>query len=75
MVVDFSILKSIVNATIIDKVDHYPLHEVFNFRTTAENLIMWMRRELQDAFAPHVFKLVKLRLYETPDSYVEVYDD
>lgn len=75
MVVDFSVLKSIVNATIIDKVDHYPLHEVFDFRTTAENLVMWMRGELLMAFAPHAFRLVKLRLYETPDSYVEVYSD
>lgn len=75
MVVDFSVIKGIVNATIIDKVDHYPLHEVFDFRTTAENLVMWMRGELLLAFAPHAFRLVKLRLYETPESYVEVYSD
>lgn len=75
MVVDFSELKEIVNRVIIDKVDHFPLHEVFAFRTTAENLIMWMRIELHEAFAPYNFRLTRLCLYETPGSYVEVYDD
>jgi len=75
MVVDFSILKSIVNKVVIDKVDHYPLHEVFDFRTTAENLVMWMKIELHRAFISYDFRLVRLRLYETPDSFAEVYDD
>jgi len=75
MVVDFSILKDIVNSAIIYKVDHQPLHEVFEFRTTAENLILWMRETLIVALCTHSFGLEKLRLYETPESYVEVLND
>ncbi|AHF08180.1 6-carboxy-5,6,7,8-tetrahydropterin synthase [Desulfitobacterium metallireducens DSM 15288] len=72
MVIDFSDLKAIVKAEIIDKVDHKLLNEVFPFRTTAENMAAHIFSVLTDKFQPLGVKVEKIKLYETPDSYAEV---
>lgn len=74
MVIDFSDLKAIVNAEVIEKVDHKLLNEVFPFRTTAENMAAHFFSVLTDKLQPYGVKVEKIRLFETPDSYVEVED-
>lgn len=64
MVIDFGDLKKIVNALIIDLVDHQNLDEVLSFRTTAENMAGWMLAALLAAELP----VTKIELYETPSA-------
>lgn len=72
MVIDFSDLKAIVKAEVIDKVDHKVLNEVFSFRTTAENIAAHFMGVLIDKLRPFGVKVEKIKLWETPDSCVEV---
>lgn len=72
MVIDFSDLKTIVKAEVIDKVDHTVLNEVFSFRTTAENMAAHIFGVLTDKLQPLGVKVEKIKLWETPDSCVEV---
>ncbi|HVJ50088.1 6-carboxytetrahydropterin synthase QueD [Desulfitobacterium sp.] len=72
MVIDFSDLKAIVKAEVIDKVDHNVLNEVFSFRTTAENMAAHIFDVLTDKLRPLGVKVAKIKLWETPDSCAEV---
>lgn len=72
MVIDFSDLKAIVKAEVIDKVDHKVLNEVFPFRTTAENMAVHIFGVLTDKLQPFGVKVEKIKLWETPDSCAEV---
>lgn len=72
MVIDFSDLKAIVKDEVINKMDHKVLNEVFSFRTTAENMAEYIFEVLSDKLAPHGVRVEKIRLWETPDSCVEV---
>jgi 6-pyruvoyltetrahydropterin/6-carboxytetrahydropterin synthase len=71
MVVDFSQLKKVVNKEIIDRVDHELLNNILT-EPTAENLLCWMNGRLTLALFNYTFRVVRLRLWETPDSYAEV---
>jgi len=64
MVIDFTELKKIVNAVIIDIVDHQNLDEVLPFKTTAENMANWMFGQLTLVGLP----VTKIELYETPSA-------
>ena len=44
MVMDFTIIKK----TVMDKMDHKNLNEVFDFNPTAENIATWIKNELGD---------------------------
>lgn len=72
MVIDFSDLKALVKAEVIDKVDHKVLNEVFPFRTTAENMANHIFNVLSDKLDPIDVKVERIKLWETPDSYAEV---
>lgn len=72
MVIDFADLKDIVNTEIIEKVDHKLLNDVYDFRTTSENLGGFFYRTLEHKLSPYDVEVVKLRLWESPTSYVEV---
>lgn len=84
LVLDFKVLKHIVNETIIDKVDHRDLNEVmplfagFEGNTTCENMIIsfWkaIGRALDVNFLNNI-KLYRIRLWETEDSYAELTAD
>jgi len=63
-VLDFKDIKSIVNESIIFKLDHSFLNKVIE-RPTAENIVLWIWSQLKDRL-----KLYELRLYETATSYV-----
>ena len=72
MVMDFSKLKKIVNENIIRVWDHRYLNEIFGY-PTAEAMVNSAVRTLTfhlDNIEPKV-QLVRVRLWETPDSYAE----
>jgi len=71
MVMDFRDLKEIVKRKVIDLFDHQVLNNVVTFRTTAENLAAFIFDAVNTSLPPDV-KCVKVRLYETPTSFVEV---
>jgi 6-pyruvoyltetrahydropterin/6-carboxytetrahydropterin synthase len=86
IVMDFKDLKTIVQESLIYKLDHklilseafltsMPglLHEKiiqFEYEPTAENLLIFVRNEITKSLPAHV-KLIALRLWETRDSYAE----
>jgi 6-pyruvoyltetrahydropterin/6-carboxytetrahydropterin synthase len=72
MVVDFKVLKQLVDEIIKDQLDHYDLNKVTvdgfpQHMPTAENMVMWIRKRLQ----AREIRVCLLRLWETPTSYVE----
>lgn len=72
MVIDFSDLKAIVKTEVIDKMDHKLLNDVFSFRTTAENMAAHIFDVLTHQLRPLGVRVDKIKLWETPDSCVEV---
>ena len=86
-VVDFKILKKIVQETIVQKLDHRLILskeyleskpslkseenlEVWEMEPSAENILYFSKKEICKAL-PKGIKLVKLRIYETADSFAE----
>ena len=67
MVMDFGLLKSIINDKIIDKVDHKNMNDLLEI-PTAENFVRWVRNELKNIFEDD---LIRIRFYETPDCWAE----
>ena len=67
MIIDFGDMKSLVNESVIDKLDHEYLNNLISV-PTAENLVEWIVAELQNVFG---YSLQRVRLYETPTSYAE----
>ena len=76
-VVDLKQLKDIMNREVIDAVDHRFLNEeVKEFRDripTTENLAVTIWRWLQPKL--NVARLHRVRLYETPDLFVDYYGE
>jgi len=66
-VIDFKELNKIVKDEVISKLDHKHLNEIIK-QPTAENICIWIAEKLSKKL-----NLYKLKLYETPDSYVELY--
>lgn len=79
MVVDFGVLKKVVDLHIISYLDHSllnDLHGIHNipFPThspTAESIVIWIVKILQKVFKSYDMDLVFVRLYETEKSYAE----
>jgi len=85
-IMDYKELKKIVNDAIIDKLDHHLLlseaylqsnprpssQNLFIWTTepSAENLLIFIQQQIKEKLPARV-QLVKLRLYETNDSYAE----
>lgn len=82
MVIDFVYLKNLVNDEVISKLDHTCLNEALEGKMedcygvtnpTCENLLDWIWGRLSPMGGwTEKIKLVRLRLYETPDSYAEI---
>jgi len=74
MVMDFNDIKKIVKERIIEELDHKNLNDLpqFEFITpTAENIVDWIVKNLLAINSPLQYCLVRVRLYETADSYAE----
>lgn len=84
---DFKLLKSIVNEGVIQKLDHRMVLskeylktnpalltaenlEAWDMEPSAENILLYIKNNLQNSL-PSDIKLMKLKLYETADSYAE----
>lgn len=71
MVIDFAMLKKVVNENIIEELDHVYLNDKTGFQhPTAENIVTWIVNRL----GLYLFKDIKLervRLYEEEDSWAE----
>lgn len=86
IVMDFKELKTIVQESVIYKLDHklilsqafltsmpgLPREKLisFDYEPTAENLLIFIRNEIIKSLPVHV-QLTSLRLWETRDSYAE----
>ncbi len=89
MVMDFGLLKRIVNEEIVDRFDHSvvlneksqispdtlatPMFEnviTFPFQPTCENMLSYFAERISSRL-PKGVSLMKLKLYETADSYAE----
>ena len=73
-VIDFKLLKEIVKEYVINKLDHKDLNQVLDFNPTAENIAVkiWdvLDPVIDEAFKGRVV-LERVKLYETPSSFVE----
>ncbi len=72
MVMDFVSLKPIINKLIVDPLDHQCLNELLPYRPTAENMVNHFFDVLEPVLEGFGVYLVRLRLWEMPDSYAEV---
>lgn len=73
MIMDFSDLKKIVHEYIVEVLDHQDLNLHFD-NPTAEAMVLWIRNTLLfriESGPTSRLKLVRVRLWETEDSYAE----
>jgi 6-pyruvoyltetrahydropterin/6-carboxytetrahydropterin synthase len=70
MVMDFADLRQQVQTLIVEGLDHQMLNELFDFVPTVEAIAAWAFDVLRDAGIP----VVRVRLAEGPNTYVEVTD-
>lgn len=70
MVMDFNVLKSVVNNKVIYRYDHQNLNEFFE-NPTAEYMAMHIFRDLSDDFAHLGLTLESVKLWETESSFAE----
>lgn len=75
-VINFKELKAIVNAKIIDKLDHSFLNDIVEL-PTAENILAYISKELVEAMGESArdYLLFSIKLYETENSFAKVYFD
>ena len=66
MVVDFAKIKEIVETTILEKLDHQALNELFE-NPTAEHILEWISTQLKGKLP-----LSSLRLWEGQEKWVEL---
>jgi len=69
MVIDFEIIKNIVNKNVIEIFDHAYINDVIT-QPTAENMSNWIWNQLSKDL-----NLCKIELWETPDSFVVYYGE
>lgn len=68
MVMDFADLRQRVHESIVERLDHQFLNEVFDFVPTVEAVAAWTFQRLLEEGVP----VTKVRLAEGPNSWVEV---
>lgn len=67
MVVDFAKIKEIVETTVIEKLDHLALNELFE-NPTAEHILEWISVQLKEKLPVY-----SLRLWEGHGKWVEMH--
>ena len=70
MIIDFNVLKKIVNKEVVDKYDHRYLNDFFS-NPTAENMVVHIFRELNASFNKMGLSLESVKLWETENSFAE----
>ena len=69
MIMDFGDIEKTVNESVIKKIDHRYINDIIKI-PTAENIIQWIWKALLPKFKEHEVELYKLKLWETPSSFV-----
>ena len=69
-VLDFSVLRTIVEKEVLQELDHRYLNDTC-YNPTCENILVWVGQRLSGKLKQDNYHLSRLRLYETPDSYAE----
>lgn len=69
MILDYGILKKIVQEKIISLVDHNYLNDIIP-QSTTENLVLWMWSQLQSPLSADNYGLYEIKLWETETSFV-----
>ncbi len=76
MLIDLKVLKDVIEEAVVEPMDHRFLNrEVPPFDhviPTTENIALEIWRRLDARIAAHHTRLAKVRLFETPDLYVDV---
>jgi 6-pyruvoyltetrahydropterin/6-carboxytetrahydropterin synthase len=76
MIVDLKELKDILEREIVTPMDHrflnYEVEPFGNVIPTAANIALEIWRRLEKRFGAARFRLARVRLFETPDFYVDV---
>jgi 6-pyruvoyltetrahydropterin/6-carboxytetrahydropterin synthase len=72
MVVDLDVIKQVVQAAVISRVDHFNLNEIIDGPTTAERIAHWIWDRLEEAEPAFAAMLYRIRLWETATGYVEI---
>ena len=72
IVLDFNVLSDAVKANIIEKLDHKYLNDIIT-NPTAENMVIWIFKQLRlhRSLRLENINIKKIKLYETPTSFVE----
>ena len=68
--VDMKEISNFLKENVKGRFDHHFLNDKMNVPTTAENIAV----EIAEKATEHFKTQVKVSVYETPDSWVEVYD-
>jgi 6-pyruvoyltetrahydropterin/6-carboxytetrahydropterin synthase len=74
MIMDFGIIKQIVEDKVIDKLDHHYIND-FVENSTAENIIRWIWNELKGPLSGETYHLYELKLWETENSFVTLREE
>ncbi|WP_028583136.1 6-pyruvoyl trahydropterin synthase family protein [Desulfogranum mediterraneum] len=72
MIINFTELKQLGKALILDRYDHANLNELPEYAeipVTAENMVRHIFSTLSPVLSQKGLRLVQVRLYETPDSW------
>jgi len=78
MILNYTELKGIVKDRILSRYDHADLNTLDEYRDmppTAENMALFIFKELKPWLKSCGVDLKKITLYETPDSWAQVSDD
>jgi len=78
MILNFTDLKQIVEDKIIARYDHSFLNELDEYKdlpTTAENMALYIFKELAPCLEEYRVTLARVQLHETPDSWATVTPD
>jgi 6-pyruvoyltetrahydropterin/6-carboxytetrahydropterin synthase len=67
MVIDFSKMKEIVETTVLEKLDHHSLNELFE-NPTAEHILTWIEDQLKGKLP-----VSSLKLWEGQGKWVEIH--
>lgn len=72
MVIDFEILKKIVEEKVLSKLDHQFINDVIS-QPTVENMVLWIWEQLVKDIkkAKEGIHLSQIRLWETPKSFAD----
>ncbi|MCD6239280.1 MAG: 6-carboxytetrahydropterin synthase QueD [Thermotogae bacterium] len=69
MVIDFALLKKIVQKKVISVLDHSYLNDIIN-QPSAENVAEWIWNQIEYLLDTPTYYLYEITLWETPTSFV-----